>query len=69
MSMNRMRRQPYPGLSRPFEPSLHSEFDQQAIDTLEAIAHTLTAIDHNLELGVQALQRIASSVAAIAHKQ
>ncbi len=69
MPLNRIRRQPYPGLTRPFEPSLHSEFDQQAIDTLEAIAHTLTAIDHNLEIGVQALQGIASSVAAIAHKR
>jgi len=67
--MARIRRSPHPGVARPFQPSLHTEFPDQTIDTLEAIEHTLTAIDHNLELGVVALQSIAKSLAAIAAKQ
>jgi hypothetical protein len=46
------------------------------MDTLEAIAHTLTAIDHNIEIGMQAiqaqnnaLQNIARALAVIAQKR
>ena len=62
--MQRIRRQStFAGVKRPFVPSMTPEFEAQVIDTLEAIEHTLTAIDHNIEVGVQALQQQAQSAA------
>jgi hypothetical protein len=50
------------GVKRPFQPVLTTDETERHGDALDQIAHTLTAIDHNLEALVENIRLIANQI-------
>jgi hypothetical protein len=50
------------GVKRPFNPALTTVEEERHGDALDHIAHTLTAIDHNLEVLTNAITALTHAL-------
>lgn len=60
----RMRPAGNQNVTRPFQPAFTTDETERHGDALDHIAHSLAAIDHNLEVLVGAVQQIGQYLAA-----
>jgi hypothetical protein len=61
-AMVRIRRPGLQGIKRPYQPQITKDLTEQAVDALEAIAHSLSAIDHNLEVLIATIKSVGNKL-------